>query len=278
MGSMAKMSVRQELEVATAGVKATEAAFEEAKRAFQEAWDRRLLADLASKKGGQYGNASEWRAAQDEILFALVQETECGAALGAAEEAAAAARRALKSAEIRNEAMNARAITEKLGRLGDQVMAEFEKLAQVQGDSRLLGGRRGQSVGFALESWIGMLAFKAKLAKIPTNVKKDGRGRGFEAFPALAEAMLMESLTAGSHGEHPALAVLRRMRAAEGVTVAVEAPGPSLMQIAEALDQLPDPPEDSEAEAGEVIPPPKPAIGLTNGKTDYSDIGPEEPS
>jgi hypothetical protein len=274
-------TVAAEIKAAEAGLDAAIQARKEAELVAEAAQARQLLAEKASPEAvgvGGYSNAAQWRQAHDEVAFAFHVSQKSGEALAAAQTLEAECRAKLKAAEIRNQVMTARAVAEKLGRLGEQVIAEFEKLARAQGDALLLGGRRGQSVGFSLEAWTGMLAFRAKLANIPTNLKKDGRGRGFEAFPGLAEAMLMESLTAASHGTHPALAVLRRMRAAEGVAAAVEAPAQSLMEVAEALDQLPDPVADGSAEAVEpsaklrLIPP------AVINKTNYSNIGPEEPA
>jgi hypothetical protein len=270
---MAEMTITQQLRSAEAGLAAAIRAREAAELVAEAADERRVRAEKAAPEAvgaGGYGDAEAWRQAHDEVGFAYHLAQKSGEALAAAQAAETDALGRLRAAERRNLIATRRAALEKLGRTGADLVRQVDRLWDL---NRQISGRDGtrQTIGLVVK-FIAVLGHQLKMGGLKAKgIHTDFGGRDWAGFVAWGESLLRGgSVSDGRVSER--------------------------MAMADALDQLPDPVEDSDADAVEMIPASdrasyrsglpdpradvKPAIGLTNGaasKTDYSDIGPEEP-
>jgi hypothetical protein len=252
---MGEVTVTQQLRAAEASLAAARSGLEDAEQAFLAAKERREAAEAKSPilVAGGYGDASEWRAAHDQINFAHYQEAQFAEALETAKAGETEAVGRLRAAERRNLTASRTAALEKLGRTGADIVRQADRLWDL---NRQISGRDGtrQTIDLVVK-FIAVLGHQLKMGGLKAKgIHTDSRGHDWAGFVAWGESLLRGGVV-------PDGQVSERMA------------------MAEALDQLPDPieAEIKGAEVAEMIPAKKPAIGRTNGKTDYSDIGPEEP-
>jgi hypothetical protein len=253
---MAEMTITQQLRAAEAGLAAAIKARENAELVLEAAVERRVRAEMASPEAvgaGVFNDPSEWRQAHDEVAFANHLEAKSGEALAAAQEAEAEAVRQLRAAKKRNLMATRRAVLEKLARTGADIVRQVDRLWDL---NRQISGRDGtrQTIDLVVK-WIAVLGHQLKMGGLKAKgIHTDSRGHDWAGFVAWGESLLRGGVVADGQVS-------------------------ARMAMADALDQLPDPIEGEikGGEEAEMIPQPKPAIGKPNGRTDYSDIGPEDP-